>query len=61
MDNIVIYTDMPLVSYEAILADIDDVNVRVVKGAEFKDFASLNPSLIILDEVACAKDVLMTK
>jgi len=60
MDNIVIYTDMPLVSYEATLADIDDVNVRVVKGAEFKDFASLNPSLIIIDEVACAKDVLMT-
>ena len=60
MDNIVIYTDMPLVSYESVLADIDDVNVRVVKGAEFKNFASLNPSLIIIDDVSDAKDVLMT-
>ena len=60
MDNIIIYTDMPLVSYEAALADIDEVNVRVVKGAELKDFATHNPSLIIIDEVASFKDVLMT-
>ncbi len=60
MDNIIIYTDMPLVSYESVLADIDEVSVRVVKGAEFKDFATLNPSLIIIDEVNGFKDVLMT-
>lgn len=60
MDNILIYTDMPLVSYEAVLSDIDEVNVRVVKGAEFKDYATLNPSLIILDEVNGFRDVLMT-
>ena len=60
MDNIVIYTDMPLVSYESVLANIDEVNVRVVKGAEFKDYATLNPSLIIIDEVAGFRDVLMT-
>ena len=60
MDNIIIYTDMPLVSYESVLANIDDVNVRVVKGTEFKDFAALNPSLIIIDEVNGFKDVLMT-
>lgn len=60
MDNIIIYTDMPLVSYESVLADIDEVSVRVVKGAEFKDFATLNPSLIIIDEVNGYKDVLMT-
>ncbi len=60
MDNIIIYTDMPLVSYESVLANIDEVNVRVVKGAEFKDYAALNPSLIIIDEVNGFKDVLMT-
>ncbi len=60
MDNIVVYTDMPLVSYESVLANIDDVNVRVVKGAEFKDYAALNPSLIIIDEVNGFRDVLMT-
>jgi hypothetical protein len=60
MENILIYTDMPLVSYETVLADIDEVNVMVIKGAEFKDFASLNPSLIILDDVAGMRDVLMT-
>ena len=60
MDNIIIYTDMPLVSYESVLADIDEVSVRVVKGVEFKDFATLNPSLIIIDEVNGYKDVLMT-
>ena len=60
MDNIIIYTDLPLVSYESALANIDEVNVRVVKGAELKDFATHNPSLIIIDEVASFKDVLMT-
>ena len=60
MDNIIIYTDMPLVSYESVLANLDEVNVRTVKGAEFKDFAALNPSLIIIDEVSGFRDVLMT-
>ncbi len=60
MDNIIIYTDMPLVSYELVLANLDEVNVRTVKGAEFKDFAALNPSLIIIDEVSGFRDVLMT-
>ena len=60
MNNIIIYTDLPLVSYEGTLADIEDVNVRVVKGAELKDYATLNPSLIIIDEVNGYRDVLMT-
>ena len=60
MNNIIIYTDLPLVSYEGTLADIEDVNVRVVKGAELKDYATLNPALIIIDEVNGYRDVLMT-
>lgn len=60
MDNIIIYSDMPLVSYESVLSNLDEVNVRTVKGAEFKDYAALNPSLIIIDEVNGFRDVLMT-
>lgn len=60
MSNIVIYSTKPMPELEAILMDIDDVDVRTVDIAQMKDYAVTNPSLIIVENIELAKDALMT-
>ena len=45
---------------EALLAEIDDVDVRTVDINQMKDYAVINPSLMIVENVDAAKDALMT-
>ena len=60
MNNIVIYSSKPLPEIEAVLMDIDDSEVRTVDIAQMKDYAVLNPSLILVTEIDKVKDALMT-
>ena len=60
MNNIVIYSTKPMPELEAILADIDEVEVRTVDIKQVKDYAVVDPSLMIIEDIELAKDALMT-
>jgi hypothetical protein len=60
MNNIVIYSTKQEPELEALLMEIDDVEVRTVNIGQMKDYALLNPSLLIVENFEIAKDALMT-
>lgn len=60
MNNIVIYSTKPMPGLETLLAEIDEADVRMVDISQMKDYAVLDPSLIIVESVDAAKDALMT-
>ena len=60
MSNIVIYSSKPIPGVEALLAEIDEAVVKTVEITQLKDYAILNPSLIIIEDANLAKDALMT-
>ena len=60
MNNIVIYSSKPMPELEALLLDVDDAEIRTVDINQMKDYAVLNPSLMIVEDIEAAKDALMT-
>jgi len=60
MNNIVIYSTKPMPGLEPILMEIDDADVRTVDIKQMKDYAVINPSLMIVEDIEAAKDALMT-
>ena len=60
MSNIVIYSTKPMPEMQALLVDIDEAEVRVVSIEQMKDYAVINPSLMIVENIELAKDALMT-
>ena len=48
MSNIVIYSTKPMPELQATLMDIDEADVRVVSIDQMKDYAVINPSLMIV-------------
>lgn len=60
MNNIIIYSSTPMPGVEALLAEIDDVEVRSLGIDQMKDYAIVNPSLMIVENADLAKDALMT-
>ena len=60
MNNIVIYSTKPMPEMQALLIDVDDAEVKVVSIDQMKDYAMLNPALIIVENIEAAKDALMT-
>ena len=60
MNNIVIYSSKPMPGLETLLAEIDDAEVRTVDINQMKDYALINPSLMLVENVDLAKDALMT-
>ena len=60
MNNIIIYSTKPIQEIEHILMDIDDVEVKNVLANQIKDYATLSPSLIIVESIDSVKDALMT-
>ena len=60
MSNIVIYSTKPMPELEAVLTDIDEAEVRTVDINQLKDYAVINPSLMIITDIELAKDALMT-
>ncbi len=59
MKNIVIYTDKKSSTIADAVATIEDSNVRLEDAANIKDYETLNPGVIIVENVPDIKDVLM--
>ena len=60
MNNIVIYATKPLPEVQAMLSDIDEYETKTVSIDKLKEYAVMNPSLIIVENIDVAKDALMT-
>ena len=60
MSNIVIYSTKPMPEMEAALSEIDDAEIRTVDIAKMKDYAVINPSLMIVTDIELANEALMT-
>ena len=60
MSNIVIYSTKPMPELQAALAEIDEAEVRTVNIEQIKDYAIINPSLMIIENIDLANDALMT-
>lgn len=60
MKNIVIYSTQAKSALTEILSEIDEATVRVEPDAQMKDYGLLNPSLLVIEQGANFKDVLMT-
>ena len=60
MTNIVIYSTKPMSELQAKLMDIDEAEVKTVSIEQMKEYAVLNPSLMIVENIDIAKDALMT-
>lgn len=59
MKNIVVYTDKKVSTLADTLAQIEDANVRIEDAANLRDYETLNPGLIVIENVPDIKDVLM--
>lgn len=60
MKNIIIYSNQTKSELTDILSTLDEVSVRVEPESQIKEYALLNPSLLIVEQVSNLKDVLMT-
>lgn len=59
MRNIVIYSNKKSSDFVETLSSIEDVNIRVEAADNLKDYETLNPGVIIIEDVPNIKDVLM--
>ena len=60
MSNIIIYATKPLPDVVDSLSEIDEAEIKVITIEQMKDYAILNPSLMIVENIDLAKDALMT-
>ena len=60
MSNIIIYSTKPMPDLETLLAEVDEAEVRTIEISNMKDYAVINPSLMIVSDIEAAKDTLMT-
>lgn len=58
MKNIIIYSTKKTSEFAEIVAGIEDVNIRIEQAANLKDYESLNPGVIVVEDVPNVKDVL---
>ena len=59
MKNVVIYSTKKSSEIADILASVEDVDVRIEDAKTLKDYESLNPGVIIVEDVPDIKDILM--
>lgn len=59
MKNIIVYTSKKASDLADVLAQLDDVNVRIEDAEKLKEYETLNPALIVVEDVPNIKDVLM--
>ncbi len=59
MRNIIVYTCKKASSLADVLSEIEDVNVRIEDAEKLRDYETLNPALIVIEDVPNIKDVLM--
>lgn len=59
MRNIIVYTSKKVSELADVLAQIDETNVRIEDAEKLKDYETLNPALLVIEDVPNIKDVLM--
>lgn len=59
MKNIIVYTSKKVSNLADVLAQLDDVNVRIEDAEKLKEYETLNPSLLVIEDVPNIKDFLM--
>ena len=59
MKNIIVYTSIKVSNLADVLAQIDDVNIRIEDADKLKEYETLNPALLVIEDVPNIKDVLM--
>ena len=58
MKNIIIYSTKKTSEFAEIVAGIEDADVRIEDAKALKDYESLNPGVIVIEDVPDIKDVL---
>jgi diguanylate cyclase (GGDEF)-like protein len=58
MKNIVIYTSKKSSEIAEVLSSIEDANIRLEDAEKLKDYETLNPGVVIIEDVPNVKDVL---
>ena len=59
MKNIVIYSTKKSSEFADIVAGIEDADVRIEDAGKLADYESLNPGVVVIEDVPNIKDVLM--
>ena len=59
MKNIIVYTSKKVSNLADILAKLDEVNVRIEDAEKLREYETLNPALLVIEDVPNIKDVLM--
>ena len=59
MKNIVVYTDKKVSDLADTLTQIEDANIRIEDASKLREYETLNPGLIVVENVPDIKDVLM--
>jgi len=59
MKNIVIYSTKKSSEFADIVAGIEDADVRIEDAKNLKDYETLNPGVIVVEDVPDIKDILM--
>lgn len=60
MNNIIVYATKPIPEIQSVLSEIDEADVKIVSIDQMKEYSIMNPSLMIVENIDIAKDVLMT-
>jgi len=60
MINIIIYNENKESEIKTLLAELDDVDIRVESSENIREYETLNPSLIIIENVENLNNILMT-
>lgn len=58
MRNIIIYTTKMTSAIADIVSDIDDINLRIEDASHLIDYESVNPGIIVIEDVPNIKEVL---
>lgn len=59
MKNVIVYTDKNASNLADVFAKIDDTNVRVESAENLKEYETLNPALLVIENVPSIKEDLM--
>ena len=59
MKNIIVYTSKKVSNLADVLAKLDEVNVRIEDAEKLREYETLNPALLVIEDVPNIKDVLM--
>lgn len=59
MKNIVIYSTRKSSEFAEIVAGIEDADVRIEDAGKLSDYESLNPGVVVIEDVPNIKDILM--